>query len=97
VFFCIVATALTASCVAVCGTIGFVGLIVPHVARRLVGSDNRKIIPLCMLGGAALLLGADTVSRVLLPRELPVGVMTTLLGGPFFLWLFIRGRQKEAL
>ncbi len=97
IFYCIVATALTASCVAVCGTIGFVGLIVPHVARTLIGSDNRKIIPLCMLGGALLLLGADTVSRVLLPRELPVGVMTTLLGGPFFLWLFIRGRRKEAL
>jgi len=97
VFFCILATALTASCVAVCGTIGFVGLIVPHAARALAGSDNRRVIPLCMTGGALLLLGADTVSRVMLPRELPVGVMTTLLGGPFFLWLFIRRRRKEAL
>lgn len=94
-FFCIVATALTASCVAACGTIGFVGLIVPHVARRLVGSDNRRVIPLSMAGGALLLLTADTVSRVLLPRELPVGVMTTLLGGPFFMWLFIRERKAE--
>lgn len=95
IFFCVIATALTACCVAVCGTIGFIGLIVPHVVRTLVGSDNRRVIPLCMTGGALLLLGADTVSRVLLPRELPVGVMTTLLGGPFFLWLFIRQKRKE--
>ena len=94
--FCAAATALTASCVAVCGTIGFIGLIVPHVARTLVGGDNRKVIPLSITGGALLLLAADTVSRVLLPRELPVGVMTTLLGGPFFLWLFIRQRRREA-
>lgn len=94
--FCALATALTASCVAVCGTIGFVGLIVPHVARTLVGSDNRKVIPLSITGGALLLLVADTVSRVLLPRELPVGVMTTLLGGPFFMYLFIRQKRKEA-
>ena len=95
-FFCTLATALTAACVAVCGTIGFVGLIVPHVARSLVGSDNRKVIPLSITGGALLLLVADTVSRVLLPRELPVGVMTTLLGGPFFMFLFIRQKRKEA-
>ena len=94
--FCALATALTASCVAVCGTIGFVGLIVPHVARTLVGSDNRRVIPLSIAGGALLLLFADTVSRVLLPRELPVGVMTTLLGGPFFMYLFIRQKRKEA-
>jgi len=91
--FCAVATSLTAACVAVCGVIGFVGLIVPHVARRLIGSDNRRVIPLSMAGGALLLLAADTVSRVLLPRELPVGVMTTLLGGPFFMWLFIREKR----
>lgn len=94
--YCALATALTASCVAVCGTIGFVGLIVPHVARTLVGSDNRRVIPLSIAGGALLLLVADTVSRVLLPRELPVGVMTTLLGGPFFMYLFIRQKRKEA-
>ncbi len=95
-FFCALATALTASCVAVCGSIGFIGLIVPHVARTLVGSDNRRVIPLAIAGGALLLLVADTVSRVLLPRELPVGVMTTLLGGPFFMHLFIRQKRKEA-
>ena len=93
--FCAVATMLTAACVAVCGVIGFVGLIVPHVARRLTGSDNRRVIPLSMAGGALLLLAADTVSRVLLPRELPVGVMTTLLGGPFFMWLFIREKRGK--
>lgn len=93
--FCAVATMLTAACVAVCGVIGFVGLIVPHAARRLVGSDNRRVIPLSMIGGALLLLSADTVSRVLLPRELPVGVMTTLLGGPFFMWLFIREKRGK--
>lgn len=95
--YCGIATALTAACVAVCGTIGFIGLIVPHAARALAGSDNRKVIPLCMSGGALLLLLADTVSRVMLPRELPVGVMTTLLGGPFFMWLFIRQRRKEEM
>jgi iron complex transport system permease protein len=95
--YCGTAAALTAACVAVCGTIGFIGLIVPHVVRTLVGSDNRRVLPLCMTGGALLLLLADTVSRVLLPRELPVGVMTTLLGGPFFMWLFIRQRRKEEM
>ncbi len=90
---CALATALTAACVAVCGTIGFVGLIVPHAARALVGSDNRRVIPMSVTGGALLLLLADTASRVLLPRELPVGVMTTLLGGPFFMALF--GRQRK--
>ncbi len=95
--YCSIATALTAACVAVCGTIGFIGLIVPHVVRTFVGSDNRRVLPLCMTGGALLLLIADTISRVLLPRELPVGVMTTLMGGPFFMWLFIRQRQREEI
>ena len=95
--YCGIAAALTAACVAVCGTIGFIGLIVPHVVRTITGSDNRRVIPLSMTGGALLLLLADTVSRVLLPRELPVGVMTTLLGGPFFMWLFIRQRRREEM
>ncbi|MFD3158443.1 FecCD family ABC transporter permease [Haloimpatiens sp. FM7330] len=82
-------TLMTAFCVSLCGIIGFVGLIVPHLTRLVVGADNKKIIPICSILGAVLLLGADTVTRSLLTHELPVGIITTMLGGPFFCYIFI--------
>lgn len=85
------ASLAAAAAVSVSGLIGFVGLLVPHVARMLVGADHRRVLPLALAGGAALLVGADVVARTALaPVEIPVGVITALLGGPFFLYLLIR-------
>jgi iron complex transport system permease protein len=81
--------------VAASGVIGFVGLIVPHLVRLLVGADNRIVLPGAALLGAALMLGADLAARtVVAPAELPIGVVMSALGGPFFLWLL---RRKRAL
>ena len=84
----IVASLGTAVSVSVSGIIGFVGLIVPHLLRLLIGPDNRKLIPAAGLMGAILLLLADTISRAMLSREVPVGVLTALIGGPFFCLIF---------
>jgi iron complex transport system permease protein len=77
--------------VSVCGPIGFVGLIVPHICRMLVGPDHRFLTPAALLCGAILLSLCDTLARTIMaPTELPVGILTSLLGGPFFLWLLVR-------
>lgn len=86
---------MTAACVSVSGVIGFVGLIVPHLMRMLVGSDHRILIPASALGGALLLSGADTIARNLLATEIPVGVLTALLGGPFFCYIFKLKAKKQ--
>lgn len=91
-----VASLITAICVSVSGIIGFVGLIVPHLMRFITGPDNRKLVPASCLAGAVLLLWADTLSRAILPSEVPIGVLTALIGGPFFCYIFRRrqlGRQ----
>jgi iron complex transport system permease protein len=81
--------------VAVAGPIGFIGLIVPHILRRWVGHDHLFLVPACLLGGGAFLAVCDLAARtVMAPAELPVGVLTALLGGPFFLWLLILGRRS---
>ncbi|HEY4593808.1 MAG TPA: iron ABC transporter permease [Thermoanaerobaculia bacterium] len=81
--------------VAVAGPIGFVGLIVPHMLRRLVGHDHLFLVPACILGGGAFLTLCDAVGRtVMAPAELPVGILTALLGGPFFLWLLVWRRRE---
>jgi iron complex transport system permease protein len=86
---------LTGLCVAFAGLIGFVGLIVPHVLRLLLGPDHRLLLPLALLGGGAFLVLADLLSRTLVaPNEIPVGVVTALAGGPFFLYL-LRRRGRE--
>ncbi len=86
------ASLITAICVSVSGIIGFVGLIIPHLLRLLIGPDNRVLIPACFLAGSILLLCADTITRALLPSELPIGVLTSLIGGPFFCYIF---RKKQ--
>lgn len=84
---------LVGGVVAVCGPIGFVGMMTPHVARLLVGADHRRLAPASMLLGGILLTLCDLLARIVLaPAELPVGVITALLGGPFFLWLLTRSR-----
>jgi iron complex transport system permease protein len=89
------AALITAMAVSVSGLIGFVGLVVPHLVRLLLGSsDHRVLLPLTALGGACFLLAADTVARVVLqPAELRVGVVTALVGAPCFLWLLARSRH----
>jgi iron complex transport system permease protein len=86
---------LTGTAVAVSGTIGFVGLVVPHMTRLLFGSDNRHVLPLSFLNGAALLIVCDLVSRTIIsPTELPIGVITAFIGAPVFAFIFFRQRRK---
>jgi iron complex transport system permease protein len=88
---------LTGAVVAVSGLIGFVGMIVPHAARMVLGPDHRLLLPASALVGGTFLAVADTVARSLLaPTELPVGVITALCGGPFFIYLLMSHR-KEAV
>jgi len=89
------ATLITAAGVSQVGVIGFVGLIVPHIMRRLVGGGYGALLPASALGGGILLVLADLVARTWSrPIELPVGVVTTLLGGPFFLYLLRRSHAR---
>ena len=88
---------LTGFAVAWCGGIGFIGLIAPHLVRTWLGADQRRVLPLGMLAGGLLLLLADTLARtVAIPAEVPVGIFTALLGGPFFLMLLRRFRHSTA-
>ena len=93
-FFLLLGTFLSAVSVAVAGIIGFVGLIMPHLLRFAVARDNRLLLPLSALGGALLLLAADNAARLIGSGEIPVGVLTTLAGGPFFIWVFMRKRRR---
>ncbi|HGY5077867.1 iron ABC transporter permease [Citrobacter freundii] len=84
---------LVAAAVAVCGVIGFIGLVIPHLMRMWLGSDHRAVIPGSVLAGACLLLIADTLARTAVsPAEMPVGLLTSILGAPWFLWLIFRQR-----
>ncbi|MFL9924882.1 iron ABC transporter permease [Herbaspirillum lusitanum] len=88
-----IASLATAAAVAMAGTIGFVGLVVPHALRLLVGNDQRLLLPAAVLGGGAALTLADLLARtVVAPTQLPVGVITALVGVPLFLWLLARSR-----
>ncbi len=91
----ILCTALgVGAAVAAAGMIGFIGLVVPHLLRLIVGPDHRVLLPASIFGGAILLLFADLVARLALaPAELPIGIVTALIGAPFFLYLLIRGRS----
>jgi iron complex transport system permease protein len=81
---------------AICGPIGFIGLIVPHLCRVLVGVDHRWLLPFSALSGACLLLTADVVGRIIArPAELDVGIVTALVGAPFFIWIVRRQRVRE--
>ena len=83
------------TCVSLTGMIGFIGLVVPHLCRMIFGPDNQKVLLGSLLLGASLLVGADLISRTIVsPAELPIGIVTSLVGGPFFLWLLF---QKKFL
>jgi iron complex transport system permease protein len=87
------ATLMTAAVVAISGIIGWVGLLIPHAARLLVGPDVGRLLPLAMLMGAGFMLAVDTLCRTLATIEVPPGVLTALIGTPFFLWLFALSRR----
>jgi iron complex transport system permease protein len=87
----VLAAAGAGAVVAVCGVIGFIGLVAPHMARLLAGPVHRTLLPLAALLGATLLTAGDLVARTAVrPAELPIGILTALLGAPFFLWLLRR-------
>ena len=95
VFVIVIASLTTAVAVAFSGVIGFVGLIVPHILRLVWGPDYRRLIPLSILGGGTALLAADMLARILLaPSTLPVGIVTALVGTPFFLWVLRRAKRE---
>jgi len=89
--FIICATLVTASAVSIAGIIGWVGLVVPHICRLMAGDNYQRLFPLSMLVGALLLLLTDTLARSLFPLEMPLGILTALIGAPFFLLLLLRG------
>jgi len=89
-------TLLTASAVAISGMIGWVGLVVPHLARMLVGPSFAVLLPTSLLLGALFLLTVDTVSRVVFAVEIPLGILTAIIGAPFFIYLLVRGRRGWA-
>ncbi len=89
----ICSTLITAASVSVSGMIGWVGLVVPHFARRLIGNNYMRLLPMTMIVGAAFLLAVDDISRNLMAKEIPLGILTSLVGAPFFIYLITR---KEA-
>ena len=90
----IAATLITAAAVSFVGTIGFVGIIIPHTVRLIWGADHRFLLPLSVLTGATFLIIADLIARtVLAPAEIPIGVITALCGAPFFLYLLRRRKR----
>jgi iron complex transport system permease protein len=86
---------LTGAAVSVSGTIGFVGLVVPHITRMVWGTDHRHLLSLSFLNGATLLIVCDLVSRTIVaPQELPIGVVTAFIGAPVFAYIFFKQRRK---
>lgn len=91
----IISTLMTSAVVSYCGVIGFVGLVVPHIVRLIVGGDNRKILPYSVFGGIIFMLLADIFARTLAsPNELPIGTITSIVGAPFFIYLLYNAKQK---
>ena len=88
------ATVLTASAVSVSGMIGWVGLVIPHLSRRIVGNDCRWLLPMSMLFGAAFLLLVDNLARCLTAVEIPIGILTAFVGAPFFIYLMVKGGER---
>ena len=90
----VAATAATASLVALAGIVGWVGLLVPHAARRLVGADTRQVLPITGLLGALFVLASDTVARTLIVGEIPLGIITSLIGATGFIWLLMHNQVR---
>ena len=86
-------TVITAAAISVSGIIGWVGLLIPHICRMMVGPNHQKLVPLSMLVGALYLLLVDTVARTVCPLEIPLGIITSLIGAPFFIYLMVQKRK----
>lgn len=95
IFIIVCATLATAGAVCVSGVIGWVGLVVPHMGRMIIGNDNKALIPVAFFMGAAFLILVDDVSRLISTSEIPLGILTSLLGGPFFIYLLRQTRGRE--
>lgn len=93
----ILAALLAGASVSFAGLLGFVGLIVPHTMRRFAGNESRFLIPLCAVGGAGFVTLCDVLARVLfMPYELPVGILMSFIGGPFFVWLILKRKAGHS-
>ncbi len=91
--FILCSTLLTASCVCLAGTVGWVGLVIPHIARLIVGADNQKLLPISLIFGSIFMLVIDTLCRTLSSAELKIGILTGIVGAPFFLFILLRQRN----
>ncbi len=91
------ATLMTAAVVSVSGVIGWIGLLIPHFARLLVGPDFARLLPAAMLLGAGYLVAVDTLARTIAPLEIPLGVLTAFIGAPFFIWLLASVAARVAV
>jgi iron complex transport system permease protein len=91
--FVLAATLMTAAVVAIAGVVGWVGLVIPHIARLLVGPDFSRLLPTAMLTGAGYLLLIDLLARTIAATETPLGVLTAIVGAPVFIWLLAAGRR----
>ena len=91
----VASTLLTASAVSIAGTIGWVGLIIPHVTRRIVGSDNKRLIPTVILVAAAFMMVVDLFARNISGYEIPLGILTGLVGAPIFGYILIKQRDVD--
>ena len=92
--FILASTLITASSVSMCGQVGWIGLLVPHLSRMLVGSNNRYVIPISMSIGAAFMIAIDTMSRSISVIELPLSILTAIVGAPIFISLLRRNRKN---
>ena len=90
------ATLATAASVSISGMIGWVGLVIPHICRLLVGQDTKKLLPASMLLGASFLMLVDDLARCLTTSEIPLGILTAFVGAPMFLYLIIKGGMRRA-
>ncbi|WP_069875696.1 iron ABC transporter permease [Fusibacter sp. 3D3] len=89
-------TIITAASVSVSGMIGWVGLVIPHLCRKVIGSDYKYLTPTCMIIGAIFMLGVDNISRNLLETEIPIGILTAFIGAPFFIYLIFRREDSQS-
>ena len=89
--FIIAATLMTAASVAICGMVGWIGLVVPHLARLVVGPNHGLLLPASLLMGSTFLLLVDNLARCLFSLEIPLGILTAIVGAPFFLYLLLKG------
>jgi iron complex transport system permease protein len=95
IFIIVCATLATAGAVCVSGVIGWVGLVVPHMGRMMIGNNNKDLIPVAFCMGAAFLVLVDDISRLISSSEMPLGILTSLIGGPFFIYLLKKTKGRE--